>query len=119
MNLGILYFVLYLLSFVFSTLGWIFLFNYSGFQDKRLKKGVNSYLIGLGLFVLFVLIRSLYYGKYFVQSVFPKDYAVFSNVVEYLLTVSNLTITILISMFYLASVILFRDAENIKLKGKP
>ncbi|MBS3171313.1 hypothetical protein J4449_01735 [Candidatus Woesearchaeota archaeon] len=111
MTLEILYFTMYLLSSVFIILSLIFLIKYKQFQPDQLSKSTDVYLFGLVFLFLYTFIIFLDSGKFIIGNLFPSflhNYVVYVN---YLMTISNLTFILLMSICYLTAVLIMKETN--------
>lgn len=111
MNLDIIYFFLYLISAIFFLVSIVYLAKYKRFQDSRTLNGSDSYLFGLVFLVLYLLINGLSYGSSIIKMIIPGYFNTFSTYLNYLVLISNLFFILMISVCFLISVILLKEAN--------
>ncbi len=112
MNLDIIYFFLYLFSSILLILSLIFLAKYRRFHDTMIINSINVYLFGLFFLFIYILIESFNYSNFIIKSLFPSYFSIINIYIKYLLIISNLFFILMISVCYLISVILLKEANT-------
>ena len=94
----------YVLSFVFILLGILFLKKLKDYENKRLEDGYNALLFGLFCFLLFLLVKVLFYVNIlFIESSSLGQYFNLLNSIALLIFIP------LMSVCFLVALLLFVD----------
>ena len=105
-------FTLYLFSVLFFILSIVFLAKYKRFQSEHIIKTADVYLFGLVFLTLYSFVMFLDSGKFVVERLVPSLVSNFEVYINYLMLISNIFFILLMSICYLISVLLMKEAPN-------
>ncbi|MBI2671766.1 hypothetical protein HYX16_02435 [Candidatus Woesearchaeota archaeon] len=109
MILEVFYFVAYIFSVLFLFLSIIFVAKYSKFQDEKILKGINTALFGLIFMIIYVAVRALVSARFLVVEYLKPYLSLYDTFVSSFVLISNLSVILVMSLFYLISVITFKE----------
>ncbi|MEK6937131.1 MAG: hypothetical protein AABW58_03615 [Nanoarchaeota archaeon] len=111
MNLEMLFFILYLLSSLFLILSLVFLIKYKNYQPDTFNTSTDVYLFGLVFLFLYTFITFLDSGKFIIEKILPSFVNNYSIYINYLMTISNLSFILLMSISYLIAVLIMKETN--------
>lgn len=93
-------------AFIFILLSLIFIVKEKRFEDKKLKSGINAIIFGLFFLILLIAINLINYAdKIFNLEGFLPSVNIYIN---YLIQIANLAFILLIAIFFLVAMLIFR-----------
>jgi hypothetical protein len=107
----VFYFVAYVFSTIFLFLSIIFVAKYSKFQDEKMLKGINAALFGLIFMIIHTAVMSLVSARFLIVKYLRPYLSLYDTYVSSFVLISNLSVILVMSLFYLISVITFREVK--------
>ena len=107
----VFYFTAYTFSTIFLFLSIIFVARYSRFQEEKMLRGINSALFGLIFMTIYTAVMALASARFLVAEYLRAYLSLYETYVGSFVLISNISVILLMSMFYLISVITFKEMK--------